>query len=337
MIPVARPEITSREHDYIKEVLDSRILARGPFTERLEDMFCHYFGVSFSVACANGTLGLYAVLQAMEWLSGDPDKHVVISDETFGATMNAVALCGERWTIESVSQYQNSPSLEPDIYIPCHIFGVPAKDFEEAEITSKFVLEDACEAIGAEYEGSWLGTIGDAGVFGFYPNKQICMGEGGMIITEDWNIYKMCRDIINQGRDDNEHYMLGINARMTEMQAAIGCAQMERIDEILYVRQAVAQDYINNLDADALKRRGIAVPTQRDSWFAFPLTGPLAELTSLKAHLANADIQSAIYFPESKPYPQFVHSRHLCIPFFNELSHEDTMTVCKELNKWAKK
>jgi len=259
----------------------------------------------------------------------------VISDETFGATMNAVNMQGSE--VISAKRYVNEGWKYCDLYIPCHIFGLPSSDFVNENISTKFVIEDACESLGARHDGKYLGTFGDMGVFAFYANKQITTcGEGGMIVTDNDKYATLCRKIINQGRLPNEpHTIIGTNARMTDVQAAMGVAQMERIDEILEKRRAVAQRYINNLDAKRLDSRGVTVPEQRDSWFAFPLSGETDVLRNLHESLKAVSIQSAVYFPEYEVFSEgFIWNRRLCIPFYTDMEMADVDTVSGLINDW---
>ena len=155
-------------------------------------------------------------------------------------------------------------------------------------------------------------------------------------MTDDKHFADVCRQIVNQGRMPNEpHRMAGTNARITEMQAAMGVAQMERIDGILYERKDVATQYLNWLDVNALAKRGIEVPIQRESWFAFPLTGETSILKELQAHLTEDDIQSSIYFPKHDYFPDFIWDHRLCLPFYTQMTVADIDIVVSCVNAWA--
>ena len=165
-----------------------------------------------------------------------------------------------------------------------------------------------------------------------------------MIVTNDNEFADICYRIVTQGRAPNEpHTIIGTNARMTELQAAIGVAQMERIDEILAKRRQVAQWYIDGLDANALSIRwGIEVPVQRESWFAFSLTlqFPCKDqkqmLQGLQAYLSTRDLPSRIYFPRHECFPDFIWERRLCLPFYTQMTQDEVGQVVKEVNEWAK-
>lgn len=337
MIPVAKPYLEGNEKQYVLQVLETGRLAMGAFTEKFEEMFCDYLGTKYAIACSSGTMGLYICFEILNEIYGKNECYCV-SDETFGATMNAISMSsGYAYPVSKLTEN----SLE--VYVPCHIFGLSAPDFVKEEIKYDYMIEDACESLGASHDGFYLGTFGSAGVFGFYPNKQITTGEGGMIVTDNKKFADICRKIVNQGRTPNEpHTIIGTNARLTEMQAAIGVAQMERIDEILEKRRDVAQVYIDGLDASALSARGIEVPVQRDSWFAFPLTlsYPCKDqkemLQGLQAFLSIKDIQSSIYFPRHESFPDFIWERRLCIPFYTKMSKKEIGEVVHSVNEWVR-
>ncbi len=333
MIQLSKPDLSGKESEYTAEVLSSGRLAMGPFTEKFEAAFCDYLCTKYAIACSSGTVGLqicFMVLTARGKVPCNP--HVVISNETFGATMNAVECVWPGTKIEPISE----TILGGDLYIPCHIFGLPAPDFISGGTGYNAMIEDACEALGAKHNGKYLGTFGKAGVFGFYPNKQITTGEGGMIVTDDKAFADMCRKIVNQGRLPGEpHTMIGTNARMTEMQAAIGVAQMERIDEILEKLRQVAKKYIHNLDMRGLENFRIETPMNRESWFAFPLTGGKERLQELQAYLSVKEIQSSIYFPRHECFPDFTWERRLCLPFYTQMKEEEVTEVVTVVNEWA--
>jgi len=339
MIPLSRPSIGKREEELVLEVLRSGQLAFGKYVEKFESMFTEFLGVRNAIACSSGTMGLYVCLCALDNGRLSPRPACFLSRETFGATMNAVSMAWcSAFPVDAI-RYPGHLS----IYIPCHIFGEPAPDFASSrKVDYDYMIEDACESLGVKYHGEdkYLGTFGDMGVFAFYANKQISScGEGGMIVTDNDEYAALCRKLINQGRSPNEpHTIVGTNARMTDVQAAMGVAQMERLDEILEKRRAVAQRYIDNIDAKALKDRGLTVPVQRDSWFAFPLNGETDVLRNLHESLKVVNVQSAVYFPEHEVFSDgFIWNRRLCLPFYTDMEFSDTDTVSGLVNDWARR
>src|SRR5215467_3406722 len=192
--------------------------------------------------------------------------------------------------------------------LPVHVFGLPADMGEINKLAQEFglrVLEDACEAIGAEYDGQRVGTFGDAAVFAFYPNKQMTTGEGGMIVTNDAAIAAQCRSLRNQGRDADgrwlNHVTLGFNYRLSDIHCALGSAQLARIDELLSARERVANKYMELLQGQASLRLPFSDPRSRRSWFVFCvqlMADPTAEFrTEVRDQLARSGIASQVYFP----------------------------------------
>jgi perosamine synthetase len=192
--------------------------------------------------------------------------------------------------------------------LPVHVFGQPCDMGAILEIAREFnlrVLEDACEAVGADYRGQAVGTFGDAAVFAFYPNKQMTTAEGGMIVTDDAQLASVCRSLRNQGRsEDSEwlrHTRLGFNYRLSDLHCALGLAQLERIDELLGARAAVAARYGHELAGIP----GIALPLQLEgctrSWFAYVIQVQGGLRKSVRERLMHGlrerEIACQAYFP----------------------------------------
>jgi perosamine synthetase len=189
--------------------------------------------------------------------------------------------------------------------LPVHVFGQPAEMDALTDIARRYdlaLIEDACEAIGAEYKGRAVGTFGTSAVFAFYPNKQMTTGEGGIIVTNDEAQARLFRSLRNQGRDDNGtwlfHIRLGYNYRLDEMSAVLGLAQLKRIDELMEKRERVAQMYTQRLS----KMRGIETPyraatTTRASWFVYVIRfAPEIDRDQVVHELAAREIPSRPYF-----------------------------------------
>jgi dTDP-4-amino-4,6-dideoxygalactose transaminase len=210
----------------------------------------------------------------------------------------------ERW-LPPVLRPSSSVLRQLRAILPVHAFGQPADMdpiLEVARRHSLAVIEDACEAIGAEYKGRKAGTLGDAAVFAFYPNKQITTGEGGMIVTSNAEWANLFRSLRNQGRDVFDawlnHTRLGYNYRLDELSAALGLAQVQRIDELLAKRARVAGWYDERLaDVELVERPRIAASTTRMSWFVYVVRVRLpAERDALLRRLAEVGVPSRPYF-----------------------------------------
>jgi perosamine synthetase len=245
--------------------------------------------------------------------------------------------------------------------LPVHVFGLPCYMDFILELANEFglrVLEDACEALGADCDGRRVGTFGDAAVFAFYPNKQMTTGEGGMIVTDDPQIAKLCRSLRNQGRDDDSswlrHVHLGYNYRLSEIHCALGLAQLSRLDELLCARERVATAY-----ARALSRvPNILLPAKFDgltrSWFVYVVQLDLPDARTIRdrtiLRLREHGIESQAYFPaiHKQPYiadtalvppsrsltfTEEASERCLALPFFPSMTDEEIRYVSETLTR----
>ncbi len=255
-LPVAEPSISERELQYVSEcILTGWISSAGKFVTQFEQQFAAFCATSHAVAVSNGTIALHLALEVLGIGSGD---EVIIPSLTFAATANAVLHAGatpvmvdctrETWTIDPAAIAAHITPKTKAI-IPVHLYGHPADMdpiMELAERHGLFVIEDAAEAHGARYRGQPIGSLGDIGCFSFYGNKIVTTGEGGMLTMKcvDWdNRARLLRD---HGMDKQKRYWhteIGYNYRLTNLQAAIGVAQMERIDAILSKRATLAKTY----------------------------------------------------------------------------------------------
>lgn len=259
-IPVAAPSLIGNEKEYVNDCMESGwISSAGKYIELFEAGFAKFCGVRHAVACCNGTIALHLALVALGVRQGD---EVIVPTLTFVATANAVTYCGatpvfvdsepETWNLDP-SRVEAAITPRTKGIIAVHLYGHPAKMDELKEIAQKhnlFLLEDAAEAHGATYKGKTIGSIGDAAAFSFYANKIITTGEGGMVVTDDDALAERARLLRGQGMDSNRRYwfpVIGYNYRMMNLPAAIGLAQLEKIDEQLAARKQIAAAYRENL------------------------------------------------------------------------------------------
>ncbi|MCL6560013.1 MAG: DegT/DnrJ/EryC1/StrS family aminotransferase [Firmicutes bacterium] len=282
IVPLSSPDIGQRERDLVNEVLASNVLSIGPKIERFEKIVAKYLGVKEAVAVSSGTSGLHLAVRALGIGEGD---EVITTPFSFVASSNCLLFERARPVFVDIDPLTlNIDPAEIEVKItprtrailPVHIFGRPA-DMEAIMVFgAKYrlaVIEDACEAIGARYNGKMVGSESDAGVFAFYPNKQITTGEGGVISTNSSELAELCRCMRNQGRSDRgkwlNHCCLGYNYRLNELSAALGIAQMERIDEILAKREEVARAYNTRFQ----RLKGVTIPFVEQgikiSWFVY--------------------------------------------------------------------
>ncbi len=259
-IPVAVPCFMGNERKYVDDCIDTTwVSSNGKYVGAFEDAFKQYAGTQYAASCCNGTVALHLPLMALDLKEGD---EVILPAFTYIATANAVRYCGAKpvfvdclpdtWNIDPEDVKRKITPKTKGI-MPVHLYGNPC-DMDAVMAIAKehglFVLEDAAECHGAEYKGKKAGAIGDAGTFSFFGNKIITTGEGGMIVTNSTELDGKMRLLKGQGMDPKKRYwfhMVGYNYRMTNVEAAIGLAQLENIDKLIEARRNVAQWYMEEL------------------------------------------------------------------------------------------
>jgi perosamine synthetase len=256
MIPVAEPKLNGNEFKYLTDAfLSTWISSAGAYINRFESEFSEYCGAKYGVAVSNGTVAIHLALESFGIGEGD---EVIVPDLTFAATINAVLHANATTVIvdvDPVSWCISPEAIEKAItpktkaIIPVHVYGQPC-DMDPimalAEKHNLFVVEDAAEAHGAVYKGRKVGSIGHAATFSFFGNKIITTGEGGMVVTNSDQLNDRMRVLRDHGMSKQKRYWhehIGYNYRMTNLQAAIGCAQLERIDEIIAGRAEIESKY----------------------------------------------------------------------------------------------
>ncbi|MEB4592648.1 DegT/DnrJ/EryC1/StrS family aminotransferase [Candidatus Thiothrix sp. Deng01] len=251
-LPVSRPSITKKEIEYVTAAIASGwVSSLGEYITAFEEKFAEFCGSKYALTCSNGTTALHLALVALGVRAGD---EVIIPDLTFVATANAVKYIGAVPVLVDIdaetlciapAAIEAAITDKTKAIIPVHLYGHPANMPAIMEIAHRhnlLVVEDAAEAHGAEVNGKKVGSWGDCACFSFYGNKVITSGEGGMITTDDESLYlhaKYLRDHAMSPTKRYWHTEVGFNYRMTNLQAALGLAQLERIDEILQKKQDI--------------------------------------------------------------------------------------------------
>ena len=327
VIGLSAPDVGAREEELVLEALRSGTLGLGPLLRRFESDFASFVGTRHATAVSSGTAGLH--LAAL--LAGiGPGDEVITSPTSFVASANCILYAGGTPVFVDVDR--ETLNIDPDAIeaaitprtraiLPVHIFGYPCAIDRINEIARRHglaVVEDAAEAVGTIAAGRRVGSHGNLAVFAFYPNKQITTGEGGMVTTDDVDLQASLQSLSNQGRSDNgewlEHDRLGYNYRLDEMSAALGVAQVERIDAILAQRAAVAARY-GELLAD-VPGVGLPAPDANGdvrSWFVYVVKlDPEIDRNLVMAKLRDRGVAS-------KPYLPVVHLQ----PYFRALGHGD--------------
>ncbi len=255
-ISIAMPVFNGNEKKYLNECIDTGwVSANGRFIESFETEFAKFCGSKYALACSNGTVTLHLALRA---LGIGPGDEVIMPSFTYIATANAVSYCGAHpvfvdiepgsWNIDPYS-IEKAITNKTKAIMPVHIYGLPADMDRIMDISNKYgipVVEDAAEAHGAMWNNKRVGSIGDIGSFSFFGNKIITCGEGGMLVTNNDNLYKRMKFLRSQGVDPNKRYWhleLAYNYRMTNMQAAVGLGQLENISWHMQERNRIASLY----------------------------------------------------------------------------------------------
>jgi perosamine synthetase len=374
-IPLARPDLGARERELVDKVLASGRLSLGPLQERFERDFASWLGVDDAVAVSSGTAALHLGVRMLGW---GEDAEVLTSPFSFVASANCLLYEGATpvfCDIDALTLDLDPDAMEAAVgertagILPVHIFGWPAAMPELERIASEHglgVLEDACEALGgADSEGARVGARGNLATFAFYANKQLTTGEGGIIVPRSADDAIRLRSERNQGRapgmDWLDHDRLGFNYRLSELQAALGVAQLERVDELLAARFRVAALYGERLgqmggapagegDSDGLVLPLADRGQERRGWFVYVVQLPQgADREAVIADLDQRGIAAKAYLPcihlmppyrerfgfrgGELPVAEGVAERSLALPFFTAMGEDEVERVAEALGE----
>ncbi len=331
-VPLSGVHFDGREEELVLEVLRSGRLSLGPTIERFERMVAERVGAPFAAAVSSGTAGLHMLAHIRGLGPGD---EVITSPISFVASANCFVFEGATPVFADVDPATlnlDPAAVEAAItertkaVVAVDMFGYPCELDELRAICDRHglaLIEDAAEALGAEYRGRPLGSHGPPAVFGFYPNKQITTGEGGVVVTHSEEEWRLLQSLRNQGRSYGEgswfnHVRLGFNYRWTDLQAAIGIAQLEKLDEILELRAAAAARYTALLDGlDGVETPLADDDAHRRSWFVYVVAlAPGIDRAAVMAALRSQGISTAEYVPcvHLQPYlrERFGFAEGLC-------------------------
>jgi perosamine synthetase len=359
-IPLSRPDVSECDIEAVVRVLRTPDLSLGPKLGEFEEKFAAYAGALDAVALSSGTAGLHLALLALGIGQGD---EVILPSFAFVAVANSVLHVRAtpvfadidpvtlNLTADAIARVL-TPRTRAIMLV--HTFGYPA-DVDPilalARERNLRVIEDACEAVGAEYHGRKAGILCDVGVFSFYPNKAMTTGEGGMLVTHDPALAGKVRALRNQGRRDGDgwldHSLAGYNYRLPDINCALGIAQLERIESILARREAVAKRYAEALrDCPDIVLPEMSAPHGRISWFVFVIRLPKLARDRVMQALIDQGLGCRAYFPPIHLQPLFAKFRKtdqdlsiteetafrtLALPFFNQLAPEEIEELCSAL------
>jgi perosamine synthetase len=386
-IPLAKPEITDADRDSVLDVLRTPHLSMGPKLAEFEQAICDYIGCKHAVAVNSGTSALQIAVRALGLERG---SEVILPSFSFSALLNVILQEGLKPKFVDIDPetYNVTPEMVAAAITPrsrlilaVHTFGFPVDVESLREVTGNaaqlrarphstplrvgphhtiHIIEDACEALGAELHGRKAGAFGDAGLFAFYPNKQITTGEGGMLVTSSQKIASKARKLRNQGRDPDldwlQHAEVGFSYRVSDINCALGISQLKRIDEIIARRQQLAEIYDRGLATIADIRRPrprLKTDAGPISWFVYPiqLTKEFtrADREAVCQLMGRRGIATGRYFAPLHLQPVFhavtwrgapklrlpntesVADRVITLPFFNTLTENEIHEVCGAL------
>jgi dTDP-4-amino-4,6-dideoxygalactose transaminase len=383
-IPMSSPDLNAADRQAVMDVINTPMLSLGPKVVEFEQAFCEYTGAKHAIAVNSGTAGLHLAVRAAGINAGD---FVITTPFSFVASTNALLFenavpifvdvdpvtgninparvaeavrdlklggqAAQKWLPRRGRGVGKLKAL-----LPVDVFGQPAEMEAINAIAREHklkVIEDSCEAIGAVYKGKQAGTHGDFGIFAFYPNKQMTTGEGGLVITDDEKAANLMRALRNQGRAPGDtwlsHTYLGYNYRLDEMSAALGLAQIHRLDEMLAKREIVAGWYSEGLKGIPGIQAPVVVPeTARMSWFVYVIRlakeinrADLAKRLEargipirpyfLPIHLQPYMQERFGYIEGDFPITEDLGKRGVAVPFSGVMTREQVEYVCDALKQ----
>ncbi len=280
--PIMEPLLGGNELDYVTECVKTNwISSQGKFVTEFENMFAEYHGASFALAVSNGTVALHLALVSLGIGEGD---EVIVPDLTFAASINAILHAGatpvivdvdpETWNIDP-DKITQAITPKTKAIMPVHLYGNPCDMNALSDIAAThglLIVEDCAEALGSTYDGRKVGVFGDASAFSFFGNKTITTGEGGMILFQDESVYQKAKVLRDHGMSKDKRYWhdyVGYNYRLTNLQAAIGTAQMERIDAIIAHKTKLGSSYLKHLSQVKGIRTQRTLPNATSTFWLF--------------------------------------------------------------------
>jgi len=357
------PEIDESDIKTVVDVLRSGRLSLGAKIPEFEEAVCAYLGVQYAVAASSGTAALHLIVKSLGLGRGD---EVLLPSFSFAATANVLLYEGVKpifCDIENQTFNLDPQLIERKItgktkaILAVDVFGHPADWHPIQEIAERhnlLLIDDSCEAFGAEYHGKKIGQFGNAAAFSFYPNKPITTGEGGIVVTNNPEIARLARILRNQGRSEMgswlEHERLGFNYRMNELSAALGVSQLRRIEPILQSRERVAELYSEALRDVSWIRTPYVAESVRMSWFAYVVTLEEGiDRNAIVAALEARQIPTRCYFSplhlqsyisgradcsaDDLPVTESVANRTVALPFHNRLTEAEVKEVIGALKE----
>lgn len=354
--PVYQPDLSGNEKKYVNECLDSTwISSKGKFISEFENKFAEFIGVKYAASVPNGTIALHLALLT---LGIGPGDEVIVPTFTYIASVNAVTYCGAKpvfadseksfWQIDA-SDVERKITSRTKVIMPVHLYGHPCEMDSLNAIAKKhnlLIVEDCAEAFGSRYKNIHVGNFGDVSTFSFFGNKAITTGEGGMVVTNDKNLYEKSIHIKGQGLAANREYwhdVVGYNYRMTNICAAIGLAQLERADSIIKKKKQLAEWYNKHLINLPVQPQREAGNVFNSYWMYTILVEKAEERDKLREHLKQNGIETRpaffpvhtmpIYFDKNirLPAAEDLCSRGINLPSYPALTVEDVKYIVHKI------
>ncbi|MDQ6911317.1 MAG: DegT/DnrJ/EryC1/StrS family aminotransferase [Verrucomicrobiota bacterium] len=355
-IPVYQPNLTGHEAQYVNDCLASNwISSKGKYIERFEKAFSTFTDAPYSIAVCNGTVALHLALVA---LGVGPGDEVIVPTLTYIASVNAITYTGATpvfadclratWQLDP-ADVERKLTPRTKAIMAVHLYGHPCELSELNRIAKEnrlLLLEDCAEALGSYYEGTHVGTIGDIGTFSFYGNKTITTGEGGMLTTNNPTLWERAVHFKGQGLAKHREYwhdVVGYNYRMTNLCAAIGLAQLERVEDILARKRAIADLYKLALSGSPYEVQAEGSNVKHSYWMVSILIPEAAQRDAIREHLLKHGIETRpVFYPAhlmpmySSLYQQHavsedIGARGINLPSYPDLKDEEVRFVCETL------
>jgi len=359
-LPLVEPSLGGNELKYVSECIKTNwISSQGAFVSKFESDFAIFHDVQHAIAVSSGTTALQLALTSMGIGKGD---EVIVPNLTFGASANAIIhagatpvfadICQSNWTIDPASIISNITSSTKAI-MPVHLYGVPADMNAIIDIANQYnlmVIEDCAESLGASFSAKLTGTFGTTSAFSFFANKTITTGEGGMVLTNDDKIANRMRLLRDHGMRKDKRYWHeepGYNFRLTNMQSAVGCAQMERLDDFLLHRQKLGQIYNENLiKLDEIKIQEFGSDRVSSYWLYSICIDPICGYSrdEFIKELAKEGIESRpVFYPLDQqpaykayrrnecPVSQLISTFGISLPTSNHMDIQEALRVCRSI------
>lgn len=358
--PVYIPSLDGNERKYVDECIDTTwISSRGHFVTDFEEAFAKYIGVNYATGVCNGTVAIHLALVALGIKEGD---EVIVPTFTYVASANPIKMVGA--TPVFVDSVKESWQMDPEdikrkitsktkAIIAVHLYGHPCDMVSIMNIAKEhdlIVVEDCAEAIGSEIDGKKIGSFGHVACFSFFGNKTITCGEGGMVMTNDAALYEKCCHYKAQGVSKTREYwhdVLGYNYRMTNIQAAIGLAQLEKVEEKVAKKEQLGQWYQKYLKDTPLVVHTPQPNVRHTYWMCSVLARDEEERVSLRKYMAENGIETRPTFPtihkmpmydvkETFPVGEDLSVRGINLPSYPALTEGDIVNICMVIKDYYK-